>query len=79
MENEEIKDQVIIYSVSPLKEEIISSLLNKLSFLKKAKIINKVNPDLIAGILIKTKNQVIDLSLYNRLLELKKIIYEISD
>lgn len=76
---DELNQEVVeIYSVSPLSKEDLNLLFEKFPFFKKAKIINKIKPQLIAGIVIKTKDKIIDLSLNNRLLDLKKITYEIG-
>ena len=71
-------EEVEIYSASPLEKKTISLLFKKFAFLKKANIIFKIDKKLIAGVLIKKKNQILDLSLRNLLLDFKKIIYEIN-
>lgn len=78
MNEEDNKDTAFIYSVSKLNEEEIKIICEKFPFLKKTKIINKINPGLLGGIMIKTKDRVFDYSLYNRLVDLKKLIYEIG-
>lgn len=78
MKREENQERVIIYSVSPLDDEEIKILGEKFPFLKNSKIINKINPRLLGGVIIQTKNEIIDYSLHNRLVDLKKIVYEIS-
>lgn len=77
MDDEGIYQPVKIYTASPIDEETIKLLQEKFPFLKKEKIIYKIDPRLLAGVMIKTKDQIIDLSLRNRLIELKKIIYGI--
>ena len=78
MENQQTEEKVEVYSASPLEKETVNLLSEKFPFLKKANIVFKIDRQLIAGILIKRKNQVLDLSLRNRLLDFKKITYEVN-
>ena len=78
MEDQQTEEKVEVYSASPLEKETVNLLSEKFPFLKKANIVFKIDRQLIAGILIKRKNQVLDLSLRNRLLDFKKITYEVN-
>lgn len=78
MENQQTEEKVEVYSASPLEKETVDLLFEKFPFLKKTNIVFKIDRQLIAGILIKRKNQILDLSLRNLLLDFKKITYEVN-
>ncbi len=69
-------DEAVIFSTYRLSEEEIQEIVKKLLILKNYKIINKIDKSLIAGIVIKFSDKVIDLSFKNRLKIISQKLYE---
>jgi len=67
---------VMIVAPYMLGDEEITLLKNKIPELKAAKIVTEVDPDIMAGILIKYGSSVIDLSLKTQLQTFAQTLYE---
>lgn len=65
-----------VYSPYLLSEEEKQLLIENFGFLKDKRVTNIVNKELIAGLIIETDDQVVDLSLRSRLNRLKNLLYE---
>lgn len=77
---EKIQNQGIakIYSSSLLSDEEIEMIKKNFPMLNQRRVINIVNKELLAGVVIEVEGEVIDFSLRGRLNKLKKILYEIN-
>lgn len=69
-------DEVIVYSTYKLSNDELESLIKKIPQLKRYQIKNIVDKSIIAGIVIKFSDKIIDLSLKNRLKIIFQKLYE---
>ncbi|GAB4219452.1 MAG: hypothetical protein Fur009_5700 [Candidatus Microgenomates bacterium] len=69
-------DEAIVYSTYKLTSEELEKLKEKISELKKYQIKNIADKSLLAGIVIKYSDKIIDLSFKNRLKVLGQKLYE---
>ncbi|GIW64877.1 MAG: hypothetical protein KatS3mg092_0810 [Patescibacteria group bacterium] len=69
-------DEAIVYSTYKLSNDELESLIKKIPQLKKYQIKNIVDKSIIAGIVIKFSDKIIDLSLKNRLKIIFQKLYE---
>ncbi len=68
----------IIYSAYKLDEEEINRIVEKFPFIKVDLINNIIDEKILAGVRIHHGAKIIDLSLKNKLTNLKKKLYETS-
>lgn len=69
-------DEAVVFSTYRLSEKEIQEIIKKILILKNYKITNKIDKSLIAGIVIKFSDKVIDLSFKNRLKIISQKLYE---
>ncbi|MCX7956110.1 MAG: F0F1 ATP synthase subunit delta [Patescibacteria group bacterium] len=69
-------DEAVIFSTYKLSNDEVNEIVKKIPILKKFKIVNKINKSLIAGLLIKFADKIIDLSFKNRLKIISQNLYE---
>ncbi len=69
-------DEAIVYSTYKLSNDELENLIKKIPQLKKYQIKNIVDKSIIAGIVIKFSDKIIDLSLKNRLKIIFQKLYE---
>lgn len=74
---QEKKTKIVVISSYKMTEEEINNLLKQLPFIKDpySKIENKVDHNLLAGVIVKFGSKVIDLTLDGKLNSLKKSLY----
>ncbi|MCS7093427.1 MAG: F0F1 ATP synthase subunit delta [Patescibacteria group bacterium] len=68
--------KVVIYSTYELSHQEIDKLVEKIPSLKNYQIVNQVDKSLIAGLVIKFADRIIDLSIKGRLNNISKKLYE---
>lgn len=67
-----------IYSAYKLEQEEINQIIEKFPFIKVNLINNIIDEKILAGVRIHHQAKIIDLSLKNKLTNLKKKLYETS-
>lgn len=72
------KDKTIIYSPYKLDQNEIDLLISKFSFIDGKNMANVVDSKIIAGVIVRHGNQIIDLSIKTKLNNLKSRLYEIN-
>ncbi len=72
----EERDKTIIISSYNLSQEEIDKVLNIFPFLNKNNCVNQIDPNILAGVVIKFKSKIIDLSFSSQLRNFKRLMYE---
>lgn len=74
----EEKKRVAVLSAYPLSKEELDQIINLFPYLRESSLVNRVDPEIIAGIIITFGTKRIDLSLGAQLKSLQQSLHEIN-